>query len=291
MITAHFDKIVRQLRNHSASLKMENIFVDKLWTIIDDDQEIQRLLFKQDRSLIMTKNGQVKHGTWDYLPEARSIVINRKSDSILCNEAYIDEGVMILRLDGTDNQFFTLANANVIPDLDITKYLKTKRHEKLGIAVLKLVDGKLLEINYNEMLDTYIGRSVSIDMEDVKDGIYEIAGGNKFYEITESKIIQIRTAVVYNNPEGIQFTVNQKNNDTISIGDTVFINKGLVENQSIKFSKRKILVISDGKVIRFGFEDSLAGKVASFFDNGIIIMIIVFFLVFIVSLLLIISMK
>lgn len=285
MIKAHFDSIVNQLKNHSASLRTENIFVDKPWTIIDQDNELQRLVFKRNRSLIMSKNGQVNHGSWDYLPEARSIVINRINDSILCNEAYIDEGIMILRLDGTANQFFTLANENVIPDLDINKYLSKKRYEKLHIKVLTLVNGKLLEVSGEGFSDTYIGRSVSIDTEEVGDGTYEIAGSNKLYEIAGSKIIQITTAIVYKNPEGIQFTVHQKNNMEISMGDSVFLNDKLFENQTINLTKWKNLVVSNGKVVRFGY-NSLYGKVASYTVGfGVPIIMIIFLIIMFLSLL------
>ena len=66
----------------------------------------------------MSKDGQVNMGKWDYLPEAKSLLIDRGKDTILCNEGFIDEAVMILKMDGTNNNFFVLANENIVPDLD-----------------------------------------------------------------------------------------------------------------------------------------------------------------------------
>jgi hypothetical protein len=257
MITAHFDRIVNQLRNYSKSLAIENIFVDKPWTIIDEDNEMQRLIFKKDRSLIMSKNGQVNKGSWDYLPEAKSIVINRINDSILCNEAYIDEGVMILRLDGTANQFFTLANENIIPDLDVYKYMANKRQEKLNIEERRLIDGKLLEIDMGQRDFPAIGHGVSINLKEVADGKYQLAHSNEYYEIISSKIIQIIIVKAYENPEGIEFTVHQRNNYQISVGDLVFVNDILVKNQTINFSHLERLVVSDGKVVKLEYKNVL----------------------------------
>jgi hypothetical protein len=259
MIKAHFDSMVSQLRSHSASLTKENIFVDKPWTIIDEDNEMQRLVFKRNKSLIMSKSGEVNYGSWDYLPEMRSIVINRIKNSILCNEAYIDEGVMILQLDGTSNQFFILANANVIPDLDINKYLSKKSNEILNIESRKLVDGKLLEIHQGRSLHSIIGSSVSIEMEEVADGVYEIAGENKFYEITGSRIIQITTAIIYQNPEEIAITIYQRSNYEITIGDLVFINNMIAEDQTINLSKLERIIINDGKVLTLQHKNVMFG--------------------------------
>ncbi|MFT5601861.1 MAG: hypothetical protein ACI9N1_002110 [Flavobacteriales bacterium] len=259
MIKAHFDSMVSQLRSNSASLTKENIFVDKPWTIIDEDNEMQRLVFKRNKSLIMSKSGEVNYGSWDYLPEMRSIVINRIKNSILCNEAYIDEGVMILQLDGTSNQFFILANANVIPDLDINKYLSKKSNEILNIESRTLVDGKLLEIHQGRSLHSIIGSSVSIEMEEVADGVYEIAGENKFYEITGSRIIQITTAIIYQNPEEIAITIYQRSNYEITIGDLVFINNMIAEDQTINLSKLERIIINDGKVLTLQHKNVMFG--------------------------------
>jgi hypothetical protein len=259
MIKAHFDSMVSQLRSHSASLTKENIFVDKPWTIIDEDNEMQRLVFKRNKSLIMSKSGEVNYGSWDYLPEMRSIVINRIKNSILCNEAYIDEGVMILQLDGTSNQFFILANANVIPDLDINKYLSKKSNEILNIESRTLVDGKLLEIHQGRSLHSIIGSSVSIEMEEVADGVYEIAGENKFYEITGSRIIQITTAIIYQNLEEIAITIYQRSNYEITIGDLVFINNMIAEDQTINLSKLERIIINEGKVLTLQHKNVMFG--------------------------------
>jgi hypothetical protein len=259
MIKAHFDSIVSQLRSHSVSLTKENIFVDKPWTIIDEDNEMQRLVFKRNKSLIMSKNGEVNYGSWDYLPEMRSIVINRINNSILCNEAYIDEGVMILQLDGTSNQFFKLANANIIPDLDINKYLRNKHYEKFQIIVVKLVDGKLLEVYTGSLGCLNIGLPVMIDAKKVADGNYHLENSNKYYEVADGVIIQLRSAVIYINPDGVQITVNKKTNYDVSRGDSVFINNMVAEDQTINLSKFERLIIKDGKAVTLQHKNVIFG--------------------------------
>ena len=142
----YLQNTVKELKNFSKSLNKKSILVDKPWALIDSDLEIQKLIFKKNKELIMSKDGQVNMGKWDYLPEAKSLLIDRGKDTILCNEGFIDEGVIVLKMDGTNNNFFVLANENIIPDLDAYSYLRKLRYRNLNITTRKLTDGKVLEI-------------------------------------------------------------------------------------------------------------------------------------------------
>lgn len=249
MIKTQLISIVKQLKNHSSSLEKSNILVDKPWTLIDSDNQIQRLIFKKDKTLILSKNGQAEVGKWDYFPEAKSLLIDRISDKILCNEAFIDDGVLILKLDGTDNQFFTLANENVIPDLDIGNYLNAIRREKLFIKEQKLIDGKILEIQVSDYYGGIeIGNKVFINDGDIEDGKYQIDNNKKVYEVKNSKIKQIFTVNIYKTSDDTEILIHQKNNWDIFEGDLVFISAEIAENQTIKLAEGRILLIQDGKI-------------------------------------------
>jgi hypothetical protein len=251
MVKAQFISIVNQLKNHSASLEKSNILINKAWTIIDEDNEIQRLIFKKDKSLILSKNGQAVVGNWDYFPVARSILIDRgNSDKILCSEAYIDNGVLILRLDGTENKFFILANEDVIPDLDVNNYLKNIRQIKFNFTFKELVDGKILEIEngFGYVNESSLGKKVTIDGDRVSDGKYPSKDNELILEIADSKLIQFIKIISYKNPDNIEIVIHQKNSWFISKGDLVLIGNQRVNSQTINFSKYKRLVVNDGKV-------------------------------------------
>jgi len=139
------------------TLKKKSILVEKPWALVDNDGAIQKLIFRKDKRLVLSKNGVVTEGTWDYYSEARSLFIDRGTDRMLLNEQYIDENVIILKRDGTDNEFFALANENTIPNYDIPGYLfkkrcslsTSKKYELTGGKVL-LEDGVLLEVGMED---------------------------------------------------------------------------------------------------------------------------------------------
>ena len=208
----YLKSIVKQLRNYSATLDKTSILIEKPWALIDDEFEMQKLIFKKDKELILSKNGQVQIGKWDYFPEAKSLLIDRNTDKILCNEAFIDKGVMVLRLDGTDSRFFILANENIVPDLDANRYLKELRYQKLKIAETKLIDGRILEVQReNERSEPQIGNSVTEEAENIEDGKYQLANQNQYYEVKKGRIFKILTETKYTNPIGQEIIIQQQN--------------------------------------------------------------------------------
>jgi hypothetical protein len=247
----YLKSIVKQLRNYSLSLEKTSILIDKPWALIDEEFEIQKLIFKKNKELILSKNGKVQEGKWDYFPEAKSLLIDRNKDKILCNEAFIDKGVMILKLDGTENRFFILANENVIPDLDANRYLKKLRYQKLKIFETELNDGRILEVQRKDKYDIpQLGNSVTIDAEPVEDGKYHLAKNKKYYEIKRGRIFKILTETKYVNPDGQEIYIQQQNSWKVRNGDYVYMLGKPVETSLINFTKTKNLIVREGKVVR-----------------------------------------
>lgn len=243
--------IVKQLRNYSSTLEKTSILIDKPWALIDDEFEMQKLIFKKDKELILSRNGQVQIGKWDYFSEAKSLLIDRNYDKILCNEAFIDKGLMILRLDGTESRFFILANENIVPDLDADRYLKELRYQKLKIAEIKLIDGTILEVQrQDQWQQPQIGNPVTVEAVPMEDGKYQLAKPNQYYEIREGRIFKILTDNKYTNPNGIGIIIQQQDKWKIKHGDYIFMSDNPVENGIIDFTKFKNIIVRGGEVIR-----------------------------------------
>lgn len=254
----YLKSIVKQLRNYSATLDKTSMLIEKPWALIDDEFEMQKLIFKDNKELILSKNGQAQIGKWDYFPEAKSLLIDRNTDKILCNEAFIDKGVMVLRLDGTESRFFILANENVVPDLDANRYLKELRYQKLKIAETKLIDGRILEVQReSEWVPPQIGDPVTEQADTIEDGKYQLASYNQYFEIKKGRIFKILTETKYSNPSGHEIIVQQQDNWKIKHGDYVFMFGKQVENATIDFTKLKNLVVRDGIVIRLERKNKL----------------------------------
>jgi len=240
---------VKGLKSFSKTLDKKSILVEKPWTLVDSDFEIQKLIFKKNKELIMSKDGQVNMGKWDYLPEAKSLLINRGKDTILCNEEFIDEAVMILKMDGTKNNFFVLANENIIPDLDAYTYLKNIRYRNLHIATTKLKNGKTLEIIRNTEYDiTKIGNPVTIEAENVPDGTYKIEKSNTKFIVNKSVIASIIHEVTYKTKNAIKIMVEQKDQYSYSKGEKVWSNGVLADDGEYKVIGGRNIIVENGMI-------------------------------------------
>jgi len=260
---AYLKSIARQLKHLSLSLEKESILINKPWALIDEDFELQKLIFKKNKELILSKNGNVQLGKWDYFPEAKSLLIDRNSDKILCNEGFIDKGVMILKLDGTNNRFFVLANENEVKDLDAFKYLEEIRYKKLKIKEILLNDGRKLEIQHKSLQDPIkLGYPVTINAEDIEDGKYKLDEENKFYEIKYGKIFKILTENEYKISNGSEISIQQQDNWSISQGDYVYINGKPAGSLSIDFNKTKNLIVRHGEVVRLESKNPAIRKIS-----------------------------
>ena len=124
--------LIPRLKEFSASLDKNELFVEMPWVLVDDELNQQKYIFKRDGELIMSLNGQVTIGKWEYLSAAKSLLIDRVQDKILLNQSYIDPGVMVLKKDGLTDGYIFLANELVISDLNVAHYLRNLYYAKNG---------------------------------------------------------------------------------------------------------------------------------------------------------------
>ena len=270
MISSYLNNISAQLKNYSATIDKTNILADKPWVLIDENSEIQKLIFKRNNELILSKNGNVRIGSWEYFPQAKSILIDRGEGKILCNEGYIDDAVMILKLDGSKNNFYLFANENLIPNLDALTYLKKIRAAKLNILERKMSDGRILEI-HRQPLDLgpeQCGNSITINAENIPDGLYELSNHQKYILSEKSSIKEIYFKKHYINTKGAELIIFQKLDiqNRIGFGDILVVNGITIDNGIYEFSNKKNLIIKNGKIIRLEWKNKFLRILADVFS-------------------------
>jgi hypothetical protein len=176
-MTEFIINILEQIQNYSTSISKKATFLDKPWALMDNEEEIQKLIFQKDNQLILSKNGKAQMGTWEYLAGAKSMLIDRGGDKILLNEVFINDDIMILKVDGTKHEFFVLANQNTIPDLDVMGYLEGLRFKGFNSKKVKLKSGQDLTLYTKEITDYYPGHLAFINNKSVKNDFYETETG------------------------------------------------------------------------------------------------------------------
>lgn len=247
----YLKNISSTLKNYSQSLDKKSILIEKPWTMIDDDMEQQKLIFKKNHELIISKNGKVQTGKWEYFSEAKSLLIDRGEDKLLCNEAYVDGSVLILRLDGTDNHYFALANSNNLPDLDIHGYFIKLRQEKEDLELIDLKSGDQLEIStFDRSFDIYSGAKVTIEAKEVMDGIYLDNKKSRAFYVANSQIKGVYHEDYIKNASNEMVLVHKQHTHKISIGDNVYLNDKSIREGFIDYDGDLALFIKNSKVVK-----------------------------------------
>jgi hypothetical protein len=241
----YLNNLLPRIKQFSESLDKKESFIDTPWVIVDEDLNQQKYIFKRNGELIMSLNGQVSIGKWEYLSTAKSLLIDRNQDKILLNQFFVDPAVMVLSLDGRKEDYLILANEILVPDLDVTGYLKRLYYQKNNIATRRLKTGELLELSFG---DTVYGSEVKIEGQPVSDGFVESAEPGKKYVIKDSKIIKVLVMEKFNTNKG-EIVVETKERDVPSNGDFVFQNNDVAPDGKYRLGFMWNIVVKNGRVV------------------------------------------
>ena len=121
----YIENILPRISKFSEQLNKLTLLLDEPWVIVNGDGGFVKLIFKKDNSILVSKNGEVSIGKWELLNKANSLLIQIESSTKLYNHCFLDKAVMILKMDG-GNEYMTLLNQNIIPDLNVNKYFEEK---------------------------------------------------------------------------------------------------------------------------------------------------------------------
>jgi hypothetical protein len=118
-----FPRIIR----YSKTLDDQTILTDKPWVLFSNDSATREVwIFKRNHELIFSRDGIADKGSWEYLSEMESLYIEIGPVKRLINQAFIDDVVLLLRLDG-GKEFIALANEQKIDEtFRIERYLDKK---------------------------------------------------------------------------------------------------------------------------------------------------------------------
>lgn len=183
--------LLPRIQQYSKGLNDTAIFADIPWGFIDDDGDKVTYIFRRNNELLVSKKGDVTTGHWEYLPVMQSLLIEHGNRKRMYNQGFVDNVVMALRKDGTE-EIFLLANQQAIPDMEAVKYLEQK-DKSINKASSPSLSNKQIELEIdnphrivlvftsNEHETIEVGNEV-VENETktpVADGVYSTYSGNK----------------------------------------------------------------------------------------------------------------
>lgn len=100
------------------------------WVSLGDITQTKRVfIFRANNQLIISENGIVEKGYWEYLGN-QSLLLETKTESYLLKHGFFDENVIALKLDSTDSYAFFVNETKYQGELnnigDVLEFLRNK---------------------------------------------------------------------------------------------------------------------------------------------------------------------
>lgn len=240
------NNFIPRLKQFSDNLDRKEFFIDIPWVIVNENLNQQKYIFKRNGELVISLNGIVTIGSWEYLSTAKSLLLDRIQDKILLNQYFISPAVMILKKDGLIDENVILVNQILLPDLNVDDYLKKLYYQKNNIIFKQLITGEFLELEQCE--GSIIGKGVTIEGEPISDGVVQLSGSLKKYLIKDSKIVKVLVDRSYNSDKG-EIVIETEEYMNPSIGDFVFQNGNAAPDGKYKLGFMFYILIVNGTIV------------------------------------------
>lgn len=125
-----FADIIPKIQRFSQRLDDLTKLTNQHWVSISDIAQNKKVfIFRQNNQLLISENGIVEKGSWEYLGN-QSLLIDTKNESYLLKHGFFDEHVIALKLDSTDNYAFFVNETKYDRELnniaDVLKFLNDK---------------------------------------------------------------------------------------------------------------------------------------------------------------------
>jgi hypothetical protein len=138
----YISNIIPSLARFSKKLDDITLLTSKHWVILNETTQIKSTyIFRNNKELIVSENGIVVHGTWDYLG-FNKLLLRFNNNSFLFQHGFLENDILALQLDGM-NKYAIFINEGR-SDLNTLKKIDTHLNRKYlssnGVPVDESID-------------------------------------------------------------------------------------------------------------------------------------------------------
>jgi hypothetical protein len=237
-------QLLPRLREFSSQLDKKELFVDKLFTLLQPNNEVHQYTFNRDGKLILAINGKAIEGTWQLLATGQLLINRGKNDIITLDFDFLHPDVMIMKLGGTVDNPFIIYRQEKIVDGNVLKFLQLLNAKNRGEKVYELPDSVISESDLDGIIKDENGNLFN-------GMIYSLPYNHYLYShsvrnvksVSNGKITEELFEVKYPNynDKYDYLIILQKDISIIQIGDK-FVGVGPVSREEIKLNEIHIPV-------------------------------------------------
>lgn len=133
---------IQGLQNFSQTQDAKVLLCSKSWRVFNDEGIKELYIFKPDGKLLISCNGTVAIGTWEWIPINHTVLISNNGTNYMLHPQYVDNVILALNVDGTNKYTFLIDESDTrtfttycLPELN--SYFVRKEEEKRERARLE----------------------------------------------------------------------------------------------------------------------------------------------------------
>lgn len=232
----YIQQLLPRLREFSSQLEKKELFVDKLFTLLQPNNEVHQYTFNRDGKLILAVNGKAIEGSWQLLATGQLLINRGKNDIITLDFDFLHQDVMIMKLGGTVDNPFIIYRQEKIEDGNVLKFLQLLNAKNRGEKVYELPSSVISESDLNGIIKDESGN--------VFNGmIYSMPYNHYLYNQKVRNVKKVKNGIVWGEFYEIKYPaynltydyiiILQSDISTIQIGDKL-VGVGPISRDDIK---------------------------------------------------------
>lgn len=134
--------IPEKLLKESKSINVSSVLCKNAWIVFQENNSKQVFIFSKDGGLLISEDGRVNHGKWEYIKLNDSVLISDSDGSFLFHAIFNDDKVIVLELDG-GNDNLIMFNENELDEFsmisleDLNSYFLEAEQTKQTVKDIK----------------------------------------------------------------------------------------------------------------------------------------------------------
>ena len=105
---------INRLKRLGENLNAKTILCNKSWQIINDTGEKELYIFQENGDILLSTNGIVSQGKWQYISANKSILISVKDKSYMLHPSFSINNIMAMNLDGTESYMLMIEEQSLL---------------------------------------------------------------------------------------------------------------------------------------------------------------------------------
>ena len=105
---------INRLKRYGENLDVKTILCNKSWQIFNDSGEKELYIFQENGDILLSTNGIVSQGKWQYISANKSILMSVKENSYMLHPSFTINNIIAMNLDGTDRYMLMIEEQSLL---------------------------------------------------------------------------------------------------------------------------------------------------------------------------------